>query len=162
MIAIFKTYNTCARICVYYQRNWEIEGILSEDAMAPAEKIEAALKWFEEHPAITEVLITGGDPAMLPNTQLRYVLGRRASMPHIRRLRLGTRVPVVLPMRIDTGFLEALAEVHEPPRSGARAGQPFRALLSDFTGGRRHQVPSLPWHLHLQSAGLHHGELPAL
>jgi len=115
MIAIFKPYNTCAQICVYCQRNWEIEGILSEDAMAPSDKIEAALKWFEEHPAVTEVLITGGDPAMLSNTQLRYVLGRLADIPHIKRLRLGTRVPVVLPMRVDPGFLDALAEVHSPP-----------------------------------------------
>lgn len=116
MIAIFKPYNTCAQICVYCQRNWEIEGILSEDAMAPPKKIEAALKWFEEHPAVSEVLITGGDPAMLPNTQLRYVLGRLASIPHIRRLRIGTRVPVVLPMRMDSGFLSSLSEVHDPPK----------------------------------------------
>lgn len=115
MIAIFKPYNTCAQICVYCQRNWEIEGVLSEDAMAPKEKIEAALRWFEEHPEVTEVLITGGDPAMLPNTQLRQVLGRLADIPHIKRLRLGTRVPVVLPMRFDTGFLDALSEVHDPP-----------------------------------------------
>lgn len=116
MIAIFKPYNTCAQICVYCQRNWEIEGVLSEDAMAPAEKIEAALEWFEGHPAVSEVLITGGDPAMLPNTQLRSILTRLASIPHIKRLRLGTRVPVVLPMRMGSGFLDALAEVHDPPR----------------------------------------------
>jgi lysine 2,3-aminomutase len=116
MIAIFKPYNTCAQICVYCQRNWEIEGVLSEDAMAPTEKIEAALEWFEGHPAVSEVLITGGDPAMLPNTQLRSILTRLANVPHIKRLRLGTRVPVVLPMRMDPGFLDALAEVHDPPR----------------------------------------------
>ncbi|HQN75871.1 MAG TPA: KamA family radical SAM protein [Methanomassiliicoccales archaeon] len=116
MIAIFKPYNTCAQICVYCQRNWEIEGVLSEDAMAPPEKIEAALRWFEEHPAVSEVLITGGDPAMLANTQLRRLLKRLAAIPHIKRLRLGTRVPAVLPMRIDHGFLEGLAEVQDPPK----------------------------------------------
>ncbi|MHC1709665.1 MAG: KamA family radical SAM protein [Methanomassiliicoccales archaeon] len=115
MIAIFKPYNTCAQICVYCQRNWEIEGVLSENAMAPPEKVDAAVEWFREHPAVSEVLITGGDPAMLPNTQLRSLLGRLADIPHIKRLRLGTRVPVVLPMRMDTGFLDALAEVHDPP-----------------------------------------------
>jgi len=125
MIAIFKPYNTCAQICVYCQRNWEIKGLLSEDAMAPQEKMDAALSWFEEHPAVTEVLITGGDPAMLPNTQLRSILDRLASIPHIRRLRLGTRIPVVLPMRIDAGFLDALAEVHDPP------GREF-ALVTHF------------------------------
>ncbi|KAF5066871.1 hypothetical protein DSECCO2_259270 [anaerobic digester metagenome] len=115
MIAIFKPYNTCAQICVYCQRNWEVEGVLSEDAMAPAEKIDAAIRWFEGHPAVTEVLITGGDPAMLPNTQLRSLLARLAGVPHIKRLRLGTRVPVVLPMRIEAGFLDSISEVHDPP-----------------------------------------------
>lgn len=115
MIAIFKPYNTCAQICVYCQRNWEIEGVLSEDAMAPPEKVDAALEWFREHPAVCEVLITGGDPAMLSNTHLGSILGRLADIPHIKRIRLGTRVPVVLPMRMDTGLLRALAEVHDPP-----------------------------------------------
>lgn len=115
MIAILKPYNTCSQICVYCQRNWEIEGVLSEDAMAPAEKIEAAMNWFEGHPAVSEVLITGGDPAMLPNSQLRAILARLAGIPHIKRLRLGTRVPVVLPMRMDQGFLDALTEAHDPP-----------------------------------------------
>jgi len=116
MIAIFKPYNTCAQICVYCQRNWEIEGVLSENAMAPPEKVEAALRWFEEHPAVSEVLITGGDPALLSNTHLRSLLNRFADIPHIKRMRLGTRVPVVLPMRMDAGFLDALAEVQDPPR----------------------------------------------
>jgi lysine 2,3-aminomutase len=116
MIAIFKPYNTCAQICVYCQRNWEIEGVLSEDAMAPPDKVEAALRWFEEHPAVSEVLITGGDPALLSNSHLRSLFSRLADLPHIKRLRLGTRVPVVLPMRVDAGFLDTLAEVHDPPR----------------------------------------------
>ncbi len=116
MIAIFKPYNTCAQICVYCQRNWEIEGVLSEDALAPPEKIDAALEWFEEHPAVTEVLITGGDPAVLSNDQLGPILSRLGDIPHINRRRLGTRVPVVLPMRVDEGFLDILAGLHDPPR----------------------------------------------
>jgi len=115
MIAIFKPYNTCAQICVYCQRNWEIEGVLSENAMASPEKVDAALEWFAEHPAVSEVLITGGDPAILSNMHLRSLLGRLGDIPHIKRLRLGTRVPVVLPMRIDRGFLGVLAELHDPP-----------------------------------------------
>ncbi|MBI0581812.1 MAG: KamA family radical SAM protein [Methanomassiliicoccales archaeon] len=125
MIAIFKPYNTCAQICVYCQRNWEIEGVLSEDAMAPPEKIEAALEWFADHPLVSEVLITGGDPAMLSNTYLRSLLGRLADIPHIKRLRLGTRVPVVLPMRMDAGFLDTISDMHDPP------GREF-ALVTHF------------------------------
>ena len=125
MIAIFKPYNTCAQICVYCQRNWEIEGVLSPDAMAPPEKIEAALDWFRDHPMVSEVLITGGDPGVLSNGHLRRLLGRLMELPHVRRLRLGTRVPVVMPMRIDPGFLDLMAAVHDPP------GREF-ALVTHF------------------------------
>jgi lysine 2,3-aminomutase len=115
MIAIFKPYNTCAQICVYCQRNWEIEGVLSPDAMAPPEKIDAAIEWFREHPAVNEVLVTGGDPAILANSTLRQIMCRLAEIDHVRRIRMGTRVPVVLPMRVDQGFLDLVAEVHDPP-----------------------------------------------
>jgi lysine 2,3-aminomutase len=115
MIAIFKPYNTCAQICVYCQRNWEIKGVLSPDAMAPSEKVEAALNWFQEHPAVSEVLVTGGDPAILANGALRQIMRRLSEIDHIRRVRMGTRVPVVLPMRVDQGFLDLVAEVHDPP-----------------------------------------------
>lgn len=115
MIAIFKPYNTCAQICVYCQRNWEIDGVLSPDAMAPEEKIEAALEWFQSHPAVSEVLITGGDPAILSNGHLRKLFRRFAEMDHVKRIRMGTRTPVVLPMRMDQGFLDAVSEVHDPP-----------------------------------------------
>ncbi|TFG56859.1 MAG: KamA family radical SAM protein [Methanomassiliicoccus sp.] len=115
MIAIFKPYNTCAQICVYCQRNWEIDGVLSPDAMAPPEKLNAAIEWFQEHPAVTEVLVTGGDPAILSNGTLRQLMKRLMEIEHVRRVRLGTRVPVVLPMRVDEGFLNIVSEVHDPP-----------------------------------------------
>jgi len=115
MIAIFKPYNTCAQICVYCQRNWEIDGVLSPDAMAPEDKVEAALSWFQEHPMVSEVLVTGGDPAILSTGHLRKLLLRLGEMKHVRRIRLGTRVPVVLPMRMDQRFLDLLSEIHDPP-----------------------------------------------
>jgi lysine 2,3-aminomutase len=115
MIAIFKPYNTCAQICVYCQRNWEIDGVLSPEAMASQEKIDAAIHWFQEHPAVSEVLVTGGDPAILSNGALRKLMRRLVEIKHIRRVRMGTRVPVVLPMRVDQGFLDIVSEVHDPP-----------------------------------------------
>jgi len=116
MIAIFKPYNTCAQICVYCQRNWEIEGVMSPNAMASQERIDAAIKWFQEHPAVSEVLVTGGDPAIMSNNMLRKALSRLGELDHIKAIRLGTRVPVVLPMRVDEGFLSLISDLHDPPR----------------------------------------------
>jgi len=99
-IAILKPYNTCPQICVYCQRNWEIDEVLAPDALAPWDKIREAVKWIGEHPAIHEVLITGGDPFLLDDGDLARLLDLVSALPTVRRIRIGTRTPVTLPMRI--------------------------------------------------------------
>ncbi|MBW2275872.1 MAG: KamA family radical SAM protein [Deltaproteobacteria bacterium] len=99
-IAILKPYNTCPQICVYCQRNWEIDEVLAPDAMAPWDKIREAVKWIGQHPAIHEVLITGGDPFLLGDGDLARLLDLVSALPTVRRIRIGTRTPVTLPMRI--------------------------------------------------------------
>ena len=73
-IAILKPYNTCAQICVYCQRNWEIDEVLDPKAMAPKKKLEQALAWFDKHRSIGDVLITGGDPCIMGDDSIDYIL----------------------------------------------------------------------------------------
>ncbi len=115
MIGIIKPYNTCAQICVYCQRNWEIDEVLSHSAMASEQSLERAIEWFSEHPEVVEVLITGGDPGIMSNVVLDDILERFAAMDHVERIRVGTRTPVVLPMRITDEFAEILNRYHELP-----------------------------------------------
>jgi lysine 2,3-aminomutase len=116
MIAILKPYNSCAQICVYCQRNWEIDGVLSPSAMASRERLDRALEWFEEHPMVTEVLITGGDPLLLSDSALFWLLTKFAGMEHIERIRIGTRLPVVLPMRFNHELIKILGVFNDAPR----------------------------------------------
>lgn len=113
-IAILKPINTCPQICVYCQRNWEIEDAMSPHAMATSQKLQAAIKWFEGHPAMREVLITGGDPGIMSENDLGNILDQLSEMPHVERIRIGTRTPVTLPMRITDGYVEMLAKHHAP------------------------------------------------
>lgn len=114
MIAIFKPYNTCAQICVYCQRNWEIDDVLAEDAKAPGSKIESSLDWCEENTGINEILVTGGDPGIINNEMMEKILSRLSGMKHVQRIRIGTRVPVVLPMRVTDEFAGMLANFRKP------------------------------------------------
>ncbi len=110
-ICIFKPFNTCPQICVYCQRNWEIEDAMAADALASQEKIEAAVKWIAEHPAIREVLITGGDPLAMDEDSFEGIVSMVAAIPTVERIRIGTRTLVTLPMRITdrlAAFLGAL------------------------------------------------------
>ena len=113
-IAILKPVMTCPQICVYCQRNWEIEEIFSRTAALPKAKLDQALKWISETPELTEILITGGDPLLLSNDRIENILFRLSKMPHIRRIRIGTRTPVTLPQRIKTSLVKTLDRYHIP------------------------------------------------
>jgi lysine 2,3-aminomutase len=113
-IVILKPYNTCPQICVYCQRNWEIEEALAPGALASNEQIREAIAWIGDHPAIHEVLVTGGDPLALPNKKLFRILEEVAKVPTVERIRIGTRTPVTLPMRINEELVEFLGKLRRP------------------------------------------------
>jgi len=109
-IVILKPYDSCPQICVYCQRNWEITGI--DEARLSRSKTDAAIRWISDHQHISEVLVTGGDPLTLKNRHLDDIIGKVASIPHVERIRIGTRTPVTLPFRIDGEFLDILSKYH--------------------------------------------------
>ena len=113
-ICIFKPYNTCPQICVYCQRNWEIDDAMQPGAMATDDKIQEAVDWIREHPAIHEVLITGGDPLAMSDEELDRILGLVAEIPSVERIRIGTRTPVTLPMRLNDKLVSILAKYRIP------------------------------------------------
>ena len=115
-ICILKPVNTCPQICVYCQRNWEIEEPMDKGGIPTRKKLDAAIDWIAEHPAIREVLTTGGDPFILSDARLKYMLDRLAAIPSIERIRIGSRTPVTMPMRITEEGADLLASYHEPGR----------------------------------------------
>jgi len=115
-IVILKPYNSCPQICVYCQRNWEIKGPLEAGSMADNERLDAAIGWIRDHDAITEVLITGGDPLVMPDSRIKTLLEKVSRIDHVERIRIGTRTPVTLPMRLTEGFCDMLASFRSPGR----------------------------------------------
>ncbi len=115
-ICIFKPFNTCPQICVYCQRNWEIDDAMEPGALAPDDEIERALEWIAAHPAIHEVLITGGDPLAMDDADIERILDGVARIPTVERIRIGSRVFVTMPMRITDSLADILARYHEPGR----------------------------------------------
>jgi lysine 2,3-aminomutase len=73
---------------------------------------EEVLKYLRSHRKVRDVLLSGGDPLLLENERLEEILSRLRAIPHIELLRIGTRTPVALPMRITNGLVRMLKKYH--------------------------------------------------
>jgi len=113
-IVILKPVLTCPQICVYCQRNWEIEDVYSRSAILPKPKLEKAIEWIAQTPEINEVLITGGDPFILSNDRIESLLYKLSRIDHIQRIRIGTRTPVTLPQRITDTLVKDINHFNIP------------------------------------------------
>ncbi|HTY95130.1 MAG TPA: EF-P beta-lysylation protein EpmB [Steroidobacteraceae bacterium] len=107
--ALLIATGSCAVNCRYcFRREFPYAGQIGS---AP---LQQALTSIAADPGISEVILSGGDPLSLSDARLRALTGQLSDIPHIRRLRLHTRVPVVLPSRVDAGLLQWLRELPWP------------------------------------------------
>ncbi len=73
---------------------------------------EAGLNYIEQHPEIRDVLVSGGDPLTMPDLHVEYLLSRLRAIPHVEIIRIGTKVPVVLPQRITRPLVNMMKKYH--------------------------------------------------
>ena len=66
------------------------------------------IRQIENDTGVNEVILSGGDPLTLSNEKLSFVLQAAARIPHVERIRIHTRLPVVIPQRVDDGLIELL------------------------------------------------------
>ncbi len=66
-------------------------------------------QYLRQNESVNEVILSGGDPLVISNARLGKLLKMLDSVPHLSRLRIHTRLPVVIPQRIDSGLLEVLS-----------------------------------------------------
>lgn len=107
--ALLLATDRCAVYCRFCTRSRMVgagDGAVSLDALEPA------LAWIRAHPEVRDVIVSGGDPlAMATERIVRLVQAVRA-VPSVETIRLATRVPVTLPMRVTSELLEALRPMH--------------------------------------------------
>ena len=107
---LFLVTDRCAAYCRYCTRSRLVSN--AQDYNFHPEH-EQALRYIEAHPEIRDVLLSGGDPLLIANEKLDFLLTRLRAIKHIEFVRMGTKIPVVLPQRITRGFIKMLKK-HKP------------------------------------------------
>ena len=138
--ALLMVTGACAIHCRYCFRRHYPYG----DSILTGSRLEGALAWLADHREISEVILRGGDPLSVSDHKLSELVERLAQIPHIRRLRIHSRLPVVLPSRITSALVNTLA-AHEMHTVVVLHTNHPNELQSDLSTGLEH----------LRHAGVH-------
>ncbi|MES9996360.1 lysine 2,3-aminomutase [Desulfovibrio aminophilus] len=108
--ALFLVSGLCATYCRHCTRKRRVGDV---DRIPGDDEILAGIDYIRDTPQIRDVLLSGGDPLMLSDERLDWILGQLRAIEHVEVLRIGTRMPVVLPYRV-TDNLVAMLKRHHP------------------------------------------------
>ena len=108
---LFLTTGTCSTYCRYCTRA-RVVGNPGGEYQFSMRQWEQALAYIEAHGEIRDVLLSGGDPLTIGDDKLDWLLGRLRAIKHIEFLRIGTKVPMVLPQRITKNLVSILKKYH--------------------------------------------------
>ncbi len=106
--ALFLTTSQCGLYCRFCTRKRKV----GNSEKISMKGLEAAFKYLEKHTEIRDVIMSGGDPLMLTDMMLEKILKRLRLIPHIEIIRIGTKMPCVLPQRITPKLVDMLKKYH--------------------------------------------------
>lgn len=106
--ALFLVTSQCGLYCRFCTRKRKV----GDSSKISMKGLESAFQYLEQHTEISDVILSGGDPLMLTDTMLEKILMRLREIKHIQIIRLGTKMPCVLPHRITEKLCTMLKKYH--------------------------------------------------
>ena len=103
---LFLVTGICTTYCRYCTRS-RLVGASGEKAIKKS-YLEQGLDYIASHPEIRDVLMSGGDPLSMDDDRIEFLLSRLKQIPHVEFVRIGTKVPAVLPQRITPSLIRIL------------------------------------------------------
>jgi lysine 2,3-aminomutase len=107
--ALLLVTSTCSMYCRHCTRK-RVAGM--HETTITALRLQQAVGYLKEHPEITDVILSGGDPLTMATENLERVLAALRQVPSIQIIRIGTRTPVVMPQRITAELTDMLKKYH--------------------------------------------------
>ncbi|MCI0449465.1 MAG: KamA family radical SAM protein [Chlorobi bacterium] len=105
---LFLTTSQCGLYCRFCTRKRKV----GDSSKINMRELESAFRYLEEHTEVNDVILSGGDPLMLTDAMLEKILARLRQIPHIQIIRLGTKMPCVLPQRVTSELCKMLKKYH--------------------------------------------------
>jgi lysine 2,3-aminomutase len=137
---LFLALDFCTTYCRYCTRS----RVVGHGELAPSDaRLEAMFDYIRKTPAIRDVLISGGDPLALADEKLDYILGRLRDIPHVEFIRIGTKMPAVLPQRITPSLVRVLRK-HHPIWMSVHYLHPDECTTEAFTACARLADAGIP------------------
>ncbi|MDX8341052.1 lysine 2,3-aminomutase [Draconibacterium sp. IB214405] len=102
---LFHVSNTCSMYCRHCTRKRKVGDI---DFVPSKDQLQKGIDYIANTPQVRDVLLSGGDPFMLPDSKIDWLLAKITEIPHVEIVRIGTRMPVVLPYRITDNLISIL------------------------------------------------------
>ncbi len=106
---LFTVSNMCSMYCRHCTRKRKVGDV---DFIPNKGMIKAGISYIKKTPQVRDVLLSGGDPFMLSDEYLDWILTEIRAIPHIEVIRIGTRMPVVLPYRVTDDLVKMLKKHH--------------------------------------------------
>ncbi len=106
---LFLVSEFCSSYCRYCTRSRMVGRIEKGGAL---DRWKEGIAYIAAHPEVRDVLLSGGDPLTLSDEKLEWLLGSLRRIPHVEIIRIGTKVPAVLPMRITSDLVKMLRRFH--------------------------------------------------
>ena len=105
---LFLVSPVCASYCRFCTRRRKV----GDPEKIPLNQYDSAFEYIRSHPEIRDVIMSGGDPMMLSDRRLEYILQRLREIPHVEIIRLGSRITSHLPDRITPEVCEIIKKYH--------------------------------------------------
>lgn len=102
---LFLVSNCCAMYCRHCTRKRKVGNV---DSIPSKEELLTGIEYIKNTPQVRDVLLSGGDPFLLSDEYLDWLLSEISKIPHVEVIRIGTRTPVVLPYRITDSLINVL------------------------------------------------------
>jgi lysine 2,3-aminomutase len=138
--ALFLVSNMCAMYCRHCTRKRRVG---DRDSIPDRRQILEGIDYIRNTPQIRDVLLSGGDPFLLSDEYLDWILTELGSIDHVDVIRIGTRTPVVLPQRITDGLVEVLKK-HHPLWINTHFNHPREMTKSSRTALRKLADAGIP------------------